>query len=301
VLRGGQGAGKTWTGKIIGSLFPANYFLVDDPRYLTGQFNAHLASCLFLQADEGFWAGDKQAEGRLKGLVTSQFQMIEYKGVDPVRLPNYVNMMISSNEDWVVPAGLRERRFTVIDVTPRRLQDISYFSKIDALYQRDDAKAALLYALATWKIDEAALRRVPSTEALFSQKVRSMDSFTGWLYELLLEGGLLPGSAWPEFVETKNLHDHFLRRAERLGHRHPLTIDGFGRKLRRMIPGVQRRQSASRKWCYLMPGLEVCRDDFCREVDFQVNWNGDGSLDEALKELGRPPSGDSGDDPVKDF
>mgnify|MGYP000856866344 CR=1 FL=1 len=51
-------------------------------RYLVGQFNAHLASCLFLQADEGFWAGDKQAEGRLKGLITSEYQMIELKGVD---------------------------------------------------------------------------------------------------------------------------------------------------------------------------------------------------------------------------
>ena len=63
--------------KVIGSLFPRHYFLVDDPRYVTGQFNAHMATCLLLQADEAVWAGDKSAEGRLKGLITSPIQQIE--------------------------------------------------------------------------------------------------------------------------------------------------------------------------------------------------------------------------------
>ena len=53
---------------------------------MTGQFNAHMASCLLLQADEAVWAGDKAAEGRLKGLITSPIQQIEAKGVDPIRL-----------------------------------------------------------------------------------------------------------------------------------------------------------------------------------------------------------------------
>ena len=64
VLRGKQGSGKTIVGEHFGALFPQHYFLVDDPRYVTGQFNVHMASCLLLQADEATWAGDKAAEGR---------------------------------------------------------------------------------------------------------------------------------------------------------------------------------------------------------------------------------------------
>ncbi len=79
VLRGKQGAGKTKPCEVFGSLIPSHYFLVDSARYLTGTFNAHMASCLLLQADEAVWAGDKQAEGRLKGLVTSTEQMVESK------------------------------------------------------------------------------------------------------------------------------------------------------------------------------------------------------------------------------
>jgi len=107
-IRGGQGTGKTLTGRIVGAL-------VDDPRYLMGQFNAHLAQTLLLQADEAFWSGDKAGVGHLKGLITSDVQMIEHKGVDPVRVRNYVRLLVTSNEDWVVPAGPDERRWLVID------------------------------------------------------------------------------------------------------------------------------------------------------------------------------------------
>jgi len=52
VLQGRQGSGKTIVGQHFGALFPAHYFLVDDPRYVVGNFNVHMANCLLLQADE---------------------------------------------------------------------------------------------------------------------------------------------------------------------------------------------------------------------------------------------------------
>ena len=278
VLRGGQGVGKTITGKIVGSLFQANHFLVDDPRYVVGQFNHYFASCLFLQVDEGFWAGDKQAEGRLKGLITSEFQMIEYKGVDPIRLPNYVSVMVSSNEEWVVPAGPRERRFAVFDVGSTKIQDQKYFAALDACYREPAARAALLYELANWKIDEKALRRVPSTEALWHQKLRSFDSYQGWLAGLLIEGGLGHGADWPEFLECADLHANYLKRCERLGLRHPLSPDSFGIRLRKTMPGVKRAQRNGRKWCYLLPTLEAARERFAQDVDYEVPWTEEGSF-----------------------
>lgn len=270
-LRGGMGTGKTITGKIVGSLFPAHYFLIDEPRYLTGQFNSHLATTLLLQVDEGFWAGDKQAEGRLKGLITSEFQMIEYKGVDPVRMPNYVSLLISSNDDWVVPAGLRERRFTVLDMNPARMQDLKYFAALDACYREPEARAALLWELAHWKIDEKALRTVPATEGLWMQKLRSFDSYHSWLLELLIEGAMFPAGDWPDYVECHDLHGHYLKRCERLGLRHPLSRDTFGVKLRKTWPGLKRAQK-SKKWCYLLPELQTAREIFARDVDYKVDW-----------------------------
>src|SRR5262249_38699075 len=93
VIRGREGTGNTKVGEVFGSLVPRHYLLVDSPRYIVGQFNAHFETCLLLQADEGFWAGDRQAEGVLKSLITSSRQMIERKGVDPVSLRNLVHLL----------------------------------------------------------------------------------------------------------------------------------------------------------------------------------------------------------------
>ena len=64
VLRGPFGAGKTKVGQVMGSLIGEHYLLVASPRYITGQFNSHMASLLVLHADEAFWAGDKAAGAR---------------------------------------------------------------------------------------------------------------------------------------------------------------------------------------------------------------------------------------------
>ena len=169
VLRGKMGTGKTKVGEIIGSLFPRHYFLVDDPRYVTGQFNAHMASCLLLQADEAVWAGDKAAEGRLKGLITAPMQQIEAKGIDPIRLDNYVRLVMTSNEEWVVPAGKDERRFAVLDVDPRCAQHHEYFAEMD-LEMANGGLAHLLADLLAFDLGEhrssqcAAYRRLARTE-----------------------------------------------------------------------------------------------------------------------------------------
>jgi hypothetical protein len=116
VLRGKQGVGKTKVGEVFGRLLRPHYLLVADPRYITGRFNARMISLLLLHADEAFWAGDKQAEGKLKDLVTGDWHPIEFKGVDPIPIRNYVRLLVTGNPDWLVPAAMEERRIAVLDV-----------------------------------------------------------------------------------------------------------------------------------------------------------------------------------------
>ncbi len=149
-----------------------------------------MASCLLLQVDEGFWAGDKAAEGRLKGLATAQKQMIEAKGVDPIRLDNYVRLMFSSNEDWVIPAGLEERRFCVLDVAPHVAQNHAYFAEMDA-EMANGGREAFLADLLAYDLDAPGapnVRIIPKTAALLEQKLRSLDPVTSWWFERLCDG-----------------------------------------------------------------------------------------------------------------
>lgn len=290
VLRGKMGAGKTIAGEVIGRLIPSHYFLVDDSRYLTGQFNAHMASCLLLQVDEGFWAGDKSAEGRLKGLITARKQMIESKGVDPVRLDNYVRVMFSSNENWVVPAGLEERRFAVFDVADHAMQNDSYFGELFRQLE-DGGYAALLADLLAVDLDaEDApnLRRIPKTGALLEQKIRSMDPVFQWFYERLEDGApTRRASSWKDDVAIITLHNDYLKFCDRIGQRRRVSETEFGIAMRRLLPFVRKVRKTfevpaphgapddvhvRRVWGYELPDLQACRDHLEGLMGQPVAW-----------------------------
>ena len=194
VLRGKMGTGKTKVGEVFGSLLGTHYVSVSDPRYVTGRFNSHLVSCLLLHCDEAFWAGDHTAEGKLKDLVTGQDHLIEFKGKEPIKVRNYVRLFVTGNPNWLVPAGLEERRFAVLDLGEGHVQDTAYFAGIDE--QMDNGgREALLYYLLKFDLKNVDLRTIPKTTALLDQKISTLNPMQGWWLDTLMRGqlpGLLP-------------------------------------------------------------------------------------------------------------
>ncbi len=107
VLRGKHGVGKTIVGKTIGRLLGKHYVDVADLEQAISKFNSLILSAILLQVDEGFWAGDKKAEGKLKDLITNETQWIQFKFRDLIRVGNFIRLMITGNPDWVAPVPWR--------------------------------------------------------------------------------------------------------------------------------------------------------------------------------------------------
>jgi hypothetical protein len=281
VLRGGMGVGKSKVGEVIGSLFPAHYFQVDDPRYITGQFNPHQAACLLLQAEEAMWAGDKAAEGRIKGLITSSQQMIEAKGIDPIRIQNYVRVLMTSNEDWVVPAGLGERRFCVLDVNPRCAQNHDYFRDMEAELAAGGLRR-LLFDLLNFDLSKVNLRQIPRTRALLEQKMRSLDPLHAWWSNCLMGGAQTRNAdSWSQEVPIAALYDDYVRTCEAMGAGRKRDVGTFGTQMGKLAPGLVRRQvrrrydendQARRVWVYSFPSLIVCRNAFDTLIGQDCEW-----------------------------
>jgi hypothetical protein len=277
VLRGRMGTGKTKVGEVIGSIIPAHYFQVDDPRYITGQFNAHMASCLLLQAEEAVWAGDKHAEGRLKGLITSESQMIESKGIDPIRIRNFVRLMMTSNEDWVVPAGMDERRFCVLDVHPRCAQNHEYFAEMQAELDAG-GRARLLHDLLSFDLGKVNLRQIPRTAALLEQKMRSLDPLDAWWLSRLIEGTPTRGAVeWPNSVTVDALYNDYLKAADEQGVGRKRDRSTFGTRLLKLAPGAKKTRprvegEARRPWHYELPPLDDCRAAFDGLLGQPFDW-----------------------------
>jgi hypothetical protein len=263
---------------VFGSLIAPHYVQVDEGRYITGSFNSHMANCLLLQADEAVWAGDKAAEGRLKGLITSDIQLVEAKRVDPIRMPNYVHCVMTSNEGWVVPAGVDERRFCVLDVDPRCAQNHAYFKEME-----DELKAGgrqrLLFDLLKFDLGTVNLRTIPKTKALLDQKVRSLDSVTSYWFSRLWDGATTSESPeWLLQVPIETLFQDYVKAATQVGERRRQTKPQFGECILRL--GAQRIRPSgradeggtSRPYHYSFLPLKQAREAFERLVGQTVDW-----------------------------
>lgn len=282
VLRGEKGTGKGVFANHFGRLFGRHYLPVTDPKHLVGSFNAHMRDCILMFADEGFAASDKRAESMLKTLVTEPTLTVEAKGVDVETAPNYVHLIMASNDAWVVPVGPHERRFLVLDVSNSKRQDTSYFGHIDR-EMRAGGYEALLHLLMTRDIAEFNVFKVPETAALRDQQEWSMSPEDEWWYDKLQGGEVLPGEAWPEVVYCSHLLYDFREElrssrawvrtsAHRLAKYLLKVTDGQVVKVQlapeRPLDVVQAdgiKREVPRPYAYQIPSLEECRAIWARQ------------------------------------
>ena len=275
-----QGVGKTLPGQAIGRTLGGSYILIAGDRYLTGRFNSHLSDKLLVQADESFWAGDHAAEGILKDLITGNHQQIEFKGREPITVENYLRLFITSNQDWVVPAALDQRRFAVYEVQSTRQNDHAYFKAIQEELERG-GYGSLLHHLMTFDLSGINLRVPPQTAALLRQKIASLEPEGAWWLDVLSRGKL-PGKLSLQNEDScigASLYEHYMTETAKRGRVRLISEYAFGRFIRKMVPGIERvRKTVSRgerEWCYRFYSLGKCRELFESIAQHPVDWTGD--------------------------
>jgi hypothetical protein len=126
-----------------------------------------MASLLVLHADEAFGAATK-GEGTLKDLVSGKQHLLEYKGIDPIKIRNCVRLYATGNLDWMVPASFRDRRWAIFDIGEDKMQDNAYFAAIDE-EMNNRRREALLDYLLDFDLSQVNLRKIPKTAALLER------------------------------------------------------------------------------------------------------------------------------------
>jgi hypothetical protein len=191
VLKGGKGSGKGTFADAMRQIFGQHGLHIFNSKHLVGAFNGHLRNCLFLFADEAFWAGDKHGEAVLKGMLTEPVLMIEQKGIDATAWKNRLHVIMAANAEWVVPASHDERRYAVFEVSSSRMGDEAYFAALRA-EMVSGGLAAMLHDLLAYDLKGWHPRKIVRTAALAEQKARSLDPRHEW-WESVLQSGVLPG------------------------------------------------------------------------------------------------------------
>ncbi|MEC9245726.1 MAG: DUF5906 domain-containing protein [Pseudomonadota bacterium] len=246
VLLGGRGTGKSIVANTLGALMREHYISVSNQEHVSGRFNAHLADTLLLFLDEAMWAGDKKGEGTLKRLITDKYIPIEKKRVDVGMQRNFCHLIVASNSDWAVPAGLDERRFFVLHVSDAKKQNHEYFAAIQKQLDEENGYAGMLHELLHRDLTDFNPRAAPMTEALLEQKIHTLDKKQAWWLECLVEGRIdVPkgfptaqyGDGWPEQASKAELLESYHNHAARTSSKqHSGTALELGIFLSKVLP-----------------------------------------------------------------
>ena len=241
VLKGDEGTGKGTLAKAVIHLMGQHGLAISNAKHLVGNFNSHLRDAVFLFADEAFFAGDRQHIGVLKSLITEPYLTIEAKYANAVQSPNFLHVMMASNDEWVVPASLKSRQFLVLDVPNTVLGNRAHFSAI--WKQMDDGGyAAMLHDLLAIDLSAFDVRAVPTTDGLHEQRKLSLPVPERWWEDVLHRGYVLKSKhglessfgQWMAVVTTELLFTSYSDFAAAARDRHPMSREAFGRFMVRM-------------------------------------------------------------------
>lgn len=290
VLCGKKGTGKDTVGDYVGSLFPRNHVKISNQEHLIGRFNAHQEKALLLQMEEGYWAGNRSAEGPLKSLITNDYVTIEPKGLNAFQVKSVLRLLLTSNEGWVIPATGDERRFCVLNVSDARMQDHGYFKALR--HERDNGgRGALLHYLQNVDLTDFDVTNPPTTEGLLEQKIESLHGFKLWWYERLLAGDLLDdvsadldqgGAAVPDwgegwiYISREGLREQYITWSRTHARDKAISSAQFGRELNQLCPSMSSkhlRRGEVRIRSYGIPPLSVCREHFETELRQKIDWD----------------------------
>ncbi|ABC81611.1 PriCT-2 domain-containing protein [Anaeromyxobacter dehalogenans] len=265
VLRGVQGAGKSVVGYALQRMCGQHGMAVASQRAVTGQFNAHLRDLLLLVANEAVFPGDRSGTSALKALATDPTIFLEQKGIDAVEVPNYLHILMTTNENWAVPVALDDRRFAVLDVASSRVGNRPYFRALQAAVRNDDVIAAMLHDLLSEPLGSYEVRDIPRTEARHEQMMQSLEGAEAWLFHVLTLGELSPSAVeWPTFAATTTLyqsHEDWARSGKHRRLQDPAVI---GRFLARFFATERPRSvGGARVRGYQLGTLAEARERFC--------------------------------------
>lgn len=296
MMRGPQGAGKGTFARTLGKLFGRHFIHLDRSEQLTGKFNAQLSGRCLVFADEAFFAGDKRDLGALKRLITEPTLAVERKGIDIVQEANHTHLLMATNEEFAIPAGLKERRFFACSVSDHRTENHDYFSAITKQMDVEGLQALLSYLLSI-QVTHDEIRRVPRTRELRKQQDMALSAEMKWLYGVLQNGSFGNDEPWPTEIYTPTIYEDYISFCDQQRHNRRIAGCNFvADVLRPYLAGERRRESRSAlaqakkegkrvddnlRWLWPLKPLVEARAIFDKQVGSETQWSQD---DEVVEE-----------------
>jgi hypothetical protein len=270
---GAQGAGKGIVARTFGKFFGKHFSHIANGDQLTGRFNASIGMSCAVFLDEALWAGDRKGEGVLKALITEPSLQLEAKFRDPIRVENRLRIIVASNNDWAIPAGIGDRRWFVLYVADT-YSGTAHQNYWDAVYDQIDCggAAAMLHDLLSMDVSAFNVRAVPHTAAKALQQVHSLQGSMAWLHDVLEEGAIA-GERWQDAgltIETDRTYTSYEEFSKRQRAWKPEIKSVWSKKIRTAlgphIDATRPTKGNARVRSFQFAPLDDCRRQFASHL-----------------------------------
>lgn len=289
VLLGGQGTGKGVYFSLLRAIWRITTLQVSDVDQVIGKFNAALERNFVVCMDEALFYGDRRAIDRLKSTVTEQCIQIEQKYQPSRSIDSVHRFFASSNHEHFANVERDDRRFLFLRLSTARQQDTSYFSGVIAAINDPGTLNALAYYLQRKDISGFNVRVKPKTDEQMTQKLRSLQGFERFWYEVLtsadLDGGSCGSDTWTAdvFVSTSSLLSSYRDFDKNAQRHHTVQEAQVADTIRRICPsakrgretvGTQSPHAQRQRRGFRFPAIKIARDEFSTYLGCDLGWEG---------------------------
>ncbi|EPP1148897.1 primase-helicase family protein [Yersinia enterocolitica] len=259
VMKSIEGTGKGSMVRPLLDIFGMYGIQVNGPGQIAGRFNSTIANKLFVFIDEAELTDSRSAD-RLKAIISEPTINLERKGKDPEPMPNYARFIFASNHERVIRAGMRERRYLVLEPDSSQAQDRGYFDQLHQWINHGGA-ARLLDYLLSYDLSGFDPRRAPVTAALVEEKLASLPPVYQFIYSEIWEGKPFNSQ---DRVFASEMVSRFMTWSESHGEevREASARSALGKVMPRLGMTVQGRSDRGKGRYYDVPAIEALRDSF---------------------------------------
>ena len=283
VFLGGQGTGKGTFFVLLRAVWPRTTLQVSDVDHVVGRFNAALERNFAICMDEALFAGDRKSLDRLKSVVTESHITIEQKHQPRREIESFHRFFAASNHDHFANIETDDRRFVFFRVSNKHQEDLPYFKALHAAIADPTVISAMVHDLLALDLSGFDVRQRPKTPEHAQQKLKSLDGFDRFWYEVLVSGDFRVGDPngmsdlWDSFrfISTAKLRSYCEQFNKPSRQFRPLQAQDISKSLKKYCPDASQDRAmihGRQERGYDLPPLSVARDAFATGIGGKIAW-----------------------------
>ena len=191
------------------------------------------------------------------------------------QITSYHRFFGASNAEHFKSTDRDDRRDFVLRVSELRKGDYDYWQTLNHEIDNGGVEA-FTHDLLAMVLTGFNVRAKPNTRELTEQKLQSLNKFPRWWFDCLSQASIINHhTEWPEFISSTFLLLAFKESEKTTRNFKPLIDREAVAFMKKMCPSARREQSMEnnhRKRGYILPTLEMAREEFGKYIGDKVEW-----------------------------